>query len=95
MNLKEEKCEICKQLATSIIRMKITCGKCFSILSRDNARLFKKNLDIPEDISYLKSCGYYPCEKKFMSSLMYKGSEIIKEFCSENCREKDSQVVRN
>lgn len=92
MDLKKEKCEICGAQATSIIRTIITCGKCFSILTRENSRLFKKDLDIPNDLSYLKNCGYYPCEKRFMSKIMYKDGEIIKEFCSEKCEIKDNQI---
>ncbi|MCH7568470.1 MAG: hypothetical protein IIA87_03530 [Nanoarchaeota archaeon] len=92
MDLKKEKCEICGTQATSIIRTIITCGKCFSILTRENSRLFKKDLDIPNDLSYRKNCGYYPCEKKFMSKIMYINGEIIKEFCSDTCKEKDSLI---
>lgn len=86
------KCEICNNPASSIVRGKNTCQKCFSILSRDNARLFKKDKDIPNDISYLKGCGYYPCNNKFMSKIIYDNDNIIKEYCSEDCKLKDLEV---
>lgn len=89
---KQIKCEICNEKASSIIRGMYTCSKCFSILSKDNNRLFKQNKDIPQDTSYLKRCSYYPCENKFMSKIQFKDNEITKEYCSEICKIKDQEV---
>lgn len=93
---KELYCGICGEKATSIIRGKDTCSKCFSILSKDNARLFKENKDIPENFSYLKNCGLYYCTNKFMSIVKYKDKDVLKEYCSEECKKKDEEIqLRN
>lgn len=85
-----EKCQLCNKKATSIIRTMFTCSKCFSILSKDNKRLFKNNLNIPSDETYLKHCSYYPCEREFISKLKYENGEVVKEYCSDVCNKADN-----
>lgn len=88
-----ELCEICDlNKGVGIIRSKLACKKCFSILSKDNARLFANDEDIPNDISYLKRCGLYTCTNKFISKIKYDGNDIMKEYCSDICKKKDIEI---
>lgn len=45
------KCDNCKRIkATSIIRGKAVCGKCFNILNRDNYLRIKSGKPIPSNL---------------------------------------------
>lgn len=89
---KDIKCEVCGKQVTSIARCKYLCKLCYNILSRDNARLFAEDKEIPNDISYLKSCKRYNCNNKFIRIIKYEGDDIIPEYCSEECKLRDEDI---
>lgn len=93
-NFPDSKCEIegCSELARRIIRTKLVCRNCYSILLRDNIRRFKKDLDITDSLEIHKSCYKYKCIKKIPTFLKYVNGELMPKYCSKECEVKDKEI---
>ena len=94
----DSECEIegCEEDAKKIIRTKLVCGKCYSIILRDNVWRFNEGLDITEDLEIQKACYKYRCRKKIKTTFKYDTvngkKELLPKFCSDRCRILESDV---
>ena len=88
-------CEIegCNKPATSIIRTKHVCSDCYSIILKDNIRLFDSDQEIPDSLLIHKNCYKYKCIKRIPTVLKYVNGELLPKYCSEKCEQEDKEIT--
>jgi len=97
-NFPDSVCEIegCDEIAKRIIRTKLVCGRCYSILLRDNFLKFNNGIEITKDLNIQKSCYKYRCgtkmEVEFKYTIVNGKKELLPKFCSENCKLLDDNI---
>jgi len=98
-NFPDSVCEIenCNEVATKIIRTKLVCGRCYSIILRDNIWMFNNDLEITEDLTIRKACYKYRCRNKITVQFKYDivdgKKELLPKYCSDRCSRLDDDVV--
>ncbi len=98
-NFPDSVCEIeeCEEDAKKIIRTKLVCGKCYSIILRDNFWRFNNDLEITKDLTIEKACYKFRCSKKITTAFKYDivdgKKDLLPKYCSDRCKRKDEEVM--
>lgn len=70
-------CEYCGLPAISVIRTRYACGKCFSIIRRDNIYKWNHNIEITKNTTVRGKCSTFSCFRRVDK----QPNELTKIYC--------------
>ena len=93
--LGKKRCEICRGMATSVIRSMYTCNNCYSIFAKDNKRLTRTKDHITKTKNIQKECYMNRCHNLFEIPINeIKNKVYCSDYCESVSTKKESEAFK-